>query len=253
MATEIKTAPPTLDLHYGNGERHRLWTLSDPEILRQIQDIFQEVPEIYIADGHHRCASSAQMSSYFKQKNPNHTGKEAYNAFMGFLIPESDINIHAFNRAVVDLNGLSTSDFLEIVREQFTVEEGDYLSQPKQKHQFGMYLDGQWYVIRYKPAIGEQQGPLENLDAEILYRKIIQPILGIHDLRRDTRIHYLFGPDNLLRMKQKVDGGEFAVGFGLSPTGVDELMAIADAGKIMPPKSTYIEPKLLSGLVIYEF
>jgi len=253
LVAELKDSPPSLDVQYDDGERHRLWTLSDPNVIDRIKSIFNQVPAIYIADGHHRSASSAQLSRNFAQKNPRHTGREAYNDFMGFLIPESDIRIHEFNRAVVDLNGLSAGDFLAVVQQHFSLEQSDYPALPKEKYQFGMYLDGKWYVIRYKPTSAEKPGPLKNLDAEILYRKIIKPILGIDDLRSDTRIHYLFGQDNLLRMKERVDAGEFAVGFGLSPTGVDEMMAIADAGKIMPPKSTYIEPKLLSGLVIYEY
>ena len=253
LVSHIKAGQPSLDVHYENGERHRLWTISNADILKQIQNIFDRVPEIYIADGHHRSASSAQLSRNFAEKNVAHNGKEAYNDFMGFLIPEQDIIIHEFNRAVVDLNGLSPVEFLEIVGEHFKVEEIDYPRSQKKKYHFGMYLDGRWYRIEYVPTEAERNDPLENLDAEILYRKIIKPILGIEDLRSDTRIQYLFGAENLEHMQQRVDAGEFAVGFGLSPTGVDEMMAIADAGKVMPPKSTYIEPKLLSGLVIYEY
>ena len=253
LADRLKAGPPILDLRFENDERHRLWALTDPDIIQQIRDIFHEVPEIYIADGHHRSASSAQMSRNFAQNNPHHSGQEAYNDFMGFLIPESDIKIREFNRVVVDLNGLSTDEFLEGIQQHFKLRQADYPALKKEKHQFGMYLDGDWYEMRYSPSEAERLDPLENLDAEILYQKIIRPILGIEDLRSDTRIKYLFGPDNLAQMKRGVDAGEFAVGFGLSPTGVDEMMAIADAGKVMPPKSTYIEPKLLSGLVIYEY
>lgn len=253
LVTEIKLNPPTLDAKLEGGERHRLWAITDPAVLQEISGIFKEVPKIYIADGHHRSASSVQMSQNFASNNPDHNGEEPYNDFLGFLIPESDIAIHEFNRAVVDLNGLSAGEFLDVVRQEFKVEIADYPNLQKEKFQFGLYLDGNWYVLRYEPSEDERLGPLVNLDAEILYRTIIKPILGIDDLRSDTRIKYLFGPDNLLHMKQGVDAGDFAVGFGLSPTGVDEIMAIADAGEVMPPKSTYIEPKLLSGLVIYEY
>lgn len=253
LMASIKAQPPRLNVSYEEGETHRLWTISDPELLDTIRNIFMDVSEIYIADGHHRSASSAQLSQILAQKNPSHTGNERYNHFLGFLIPESDIRIHEFNRAVVDLNGLSTSEFLETVRRKFRVEQADYPNMPKKRHQFGMYLDGNWYVLHHENPETNGQDPLKTLDAEILYQKIIKPVLGIDDLRSDTRIRYLFGPNNLSRMQQLVDAGEFAVGFGLSPTGVDELMAIADAGAIMPPKSTYIEPKLLSGLVIYEY
>ena len=253
LVEEIKASAPSHDVRYDNGERHRLWTLSDPNTLQEIQAIYEDVNHIYIADGHHRSASSAQLSRKLSERNPQHSGGEAYNDFLGFLIPESDITIHEFNRAVVDLNGLSPAEFLDVVRLSFEVEPADYPNAEKQKHQFGMYLDGNWYMMYYNPTEVERQDPLENLDAQILYRKIIKPILGIDDLRSDTRIQYVFGPDNLQRMQQGVDTGEYAVGFGLCPTGVEEMMAIADAGMVMPPKSTYIEPKLLSGLIIYEY
>lgn len=253
LMAKIKTRAPRLTVSYEEGETHRVWTISDPGLLETIRTLFKDVSEIYIADGHHRSASSAQLSQILAEKNTLHTGDERYNHFLGFLIPESHIRIHEFNRAVVDLNGLDVSEFLETVSRIFRVERGDYPNLPKKKHQFGMYLEGNWYVLHHEAPDSNGRDPLKSLDAQILYQKIIRPVLGIEDLRSDTRIRYLFGPDNLTRMKQLVDAGEFAVGFGLSPTGVDEMMAIADAGSIMPPKSTYIEPKLLSGLVIYEY
>ena len=254
LMAELQQESPELEIHYEKGETHKLWAITDPERISEIQSIFNNVTEIYIADGHHRCASSAQLTKTLSRKNPHHTGKEAYNHFLGYLIPENDIKIFEFNRIISDLNGLTVPDFLKAINKEFDIERARYPDIPKKKHQFGMYLDGNWYVLRSK-ATGHESGldPLENLDAQILYSKIIQPILGIEDLRTDSRIQYLFGKDNLSQMKKMIDERKYVVGFGLAPTGVDEMMAIADAGAIMPPKSTYIEPKLLSGLTIYEF
>lgn len=254
LMAELQQEPPGLEIHYEKGETHKLWAITDPGLIATIQGIFKDVSEIYIADGHHRCASSAQLTKTLKRKNPNHTGKETYNHFLGYLIPENDIKIYEFNRIVSDLNGLTAYEFLDAIKRVFRVESAQYPNMPKKKHEFGMYLDGNWYVLRFKGSDPEMPSEaLQNLDAQILYSRIIKPILGIEDLRTDSRIQYLFGKDNLSQMKKMIDEGAYAVGFGLAPTAVDEMMAIADAGAIMPPKSTYIEPKLLSGLTIYEY
>ena len=254
LMSDLQQELPELEIHYEKGETHKLWAITDPDLIGEIQRIFKNVSEIYIADGHHRCASSAQLTKSLIRKNPNHTGNEAYNHFLGYLIPENDIKIYEFNRIVSDLNGLSVPAFLDAVKAEFRLEQADYPAMVKKKHEFGMYLDGNWYVLRFKRSdAGLGSDALQNLDAQILYSKIIQPVLGIEDLRTDSRIQYLFGKNNLSQMKKMIDDGKFAVGFGLAPTAVDEMMAIADAGEIMPPKSTYIEPKLLSGLTIYEY
>lgn len=245
---------PDNDFKTPDGIRHKLWAVADHELIRDIQESFEQFPALYIADGHHRSASSAVLASRMSAENPNHTGQEPYNFFMSYLIPETEIRIFDFNRMITDLNGLSKEGFLQEVGKIYTLEpKGGVPITPTEKHEFTMYLDGIYYRLRLRRKRYEFKGPLSSLDPYILYSTILKPILGIKDLRQDHRIHYGSGKHNIARMAQLVDKGDFAVGFGLKPIEVSEIKAIADAGQVMPPKSTYIEPKLSSGLVIYEF
>ncbi len=232
---------------------HRLWKIDDRNTIETLQRIFSEMDSLYIADGHHRIASSALFAKRKKAKNETHTGKEAYNFFMSYLIPESEIKIYEFNRMVKDLNGLSKKEFLIQLDEHFRIEEHkDNLYRPTKKHHFSMYLDGEFYSLYLRKRLYQFTDALNRLDTQILYKTILEPILGIQDLRNDKRIAYGYGKYNLIKMKDSIDRGDFAVGFSLLPITFQEIKNIADAGLVMPPKSTYIEPKLRSGLTIYE-
>ena len=209
---------------------------------------------LYIADGHHRSASSNLLAERVKNESASHQGTEAYNYFMAYLIPESEVKIYEFNRMVKDLNGYAKEEFLIKLDEYFRIEKKDEgLYKPTQKHHFSMYLDGEFYSLYLRKTSYTFTDALSELDTQILFKTILEPILGIHDLRNDKRISYGYGKYNLIKMKDSIDKGDYVVGFSLVPINVDEIKAIADAELIMPPKSTYIEPKLRSGLAIYEF
>ena len=233
---------------------HSLWTISIKKIIDTLVSAFEKIDSLYIADGHHRSASSNLLAENSKKNNPDHTGSEPYNYFMSYLIPESEIRVYEFNRMVKDLNGLSKEQFLIELDGLFRIEnQGSVLYNPSKKHHFNMYLDGEFYSLYLRKKVYEFTDALSELDTQILFKTILEPILGIHDLRNDKRIQYGYGKHNVIRMKNDIDKGKFAVGFSLVPTTIGEIKAIADAGLFMPPKSTYIEPKLRSGLTIYEF
>jgi len=232
---------------------HRLWTISDAKTIGALQKAFQKVDSLYIADGHHRSASSNLLAENAEKRNSRHTGKEPYNYFMSYLLPESEIRIYEFNRMIKDLNGLSKEEFLIRLDEFYRIiNQGDVGYKPSKKHHFSMYLDGEFYSLYLRKKVYKFTDALSELDTQILFKTILAPILGIHDLRKDKRIQYGSGKHNVIKMKDEIDKGRFAVGFSLVPTTIEEVKAIADAGLVMPPKSTYIEPKLRSGLAIYE-
>ncbi|SFU73665.1 Uncharacterized conserved protein, DUF1015 family [Pustulibacterium marinum] len=231
-------------------QMHSLWKINNPENIAVISQHFEAMEAVYIADGHHRSASSMLLSDeMFPQ-----TGNEKYTRFLSFLIPESNLHISEFNRLIKGLNGLSKEEFLYKLDEDFRIENrGLGLYQPSKKHHFSMYLDGEFYSLYLRKSKYNFNDSLSELDTQLLYKTILEPILGIHDLRNDDRIAYVSGKESIIRMKKKIDDGDFTVGFGMLPITVEELKKIADEGLQMPPKSTYIEPKLLSGLTIYEF
>lgn len=232
---------------------HTFWKISENSTLKAFQKAFGKVNSLYIADGHHRCASSNRLSLRSKKQNPDHNGNEPYNFIMSYLIPESEIKIFEFNRMVRDLNGHTTEEFLVKLDELFRIKKhGNQLYRPGKKHHFSMYLNGSFYSLYLRKSVYKFTDALSKLDTQILYKTILEPILDIKDLRNDKRIQYGFGKRNVLRMKDEIDNGNFTVGFGLVPLEVNEIKAIADAGLVMPPKSTYIEPKLRSALAIYE-
>ena len=235
-------------------DTHYLWIIDDSKSIETIQKEFETIKTIYIADGHHRSASSYLLSEELKSENKLHTGKEPYNYFMSYLIPESDLKIHEFNRLVKDLNGLSKEAFLIKLDSMFRIENrGLDLYKPNKKHHFSMYLDGEFYSLYLRKSNYKFNNALDALDTQILYKTILKPILGISDLRKDIRINYSYGKNDLVTIKSKVDQGAYAVGFGLAPITIEEIKAIADEGLTMPPKTTFIEPKLRSGITIYEF
>lgn len=235
-------------------DTHYLWPICDTERVEKIKAYFGEMPSIYIADGHHRSSSSMLLAKDLKDENPDHVGNEPYNFFMSYLIPESHLSIHAFSRMVKDLNGLSKEEFLIALDEVFKIDNRKHeFYQSEKKHDFCMYLDGEFYELSLRQRHYDFSNALDALDAQILFKKVLEPILGIHDLRNDARIAYGKGKNNMIAVKEKVDRGDFKVGFSMLPATVSEVKDIADEGLKMPPKSTYIEPKLRSGVTIYEF
>lgn len=237
-----------------NKDTHYLWTVDDPALTRRIREEFEKMPTIYIADGHHRSASSWLLAREAQAANAAHTGEEPYNFFMSYLIAESNLKLYEFNRLVRDLNGLTKKEFLIRLDEWFRIENrGSEVYRPSKKHHFSMYLEGEFYSLYLRKTKYEFHDSLSALDPYILYLKILKPILGIEDLRNDHRISYVPGKNESFEVKEAIDKGEFAVGFGMLPLTISELKQVAEEGLTMPPKSTYIEPKLRSGLTIYEF
>ncbi len=250
----IVNAPPEYQFTSTDRILHELWKVNDEKLITAIQKEFASINSLYIADGHHRSASSLLLAEELTSENENHTGDESYNFFMSYLIPESQLKISEFNRMVKDLNGLSKEEFLIQLDEWYRIENrGTELYKPSKKHHFSMYLDGEFYSLYLRKSLYKASDALSTLDTQILYETVLNPILGIKDLRNDKRIEYGYGKHNVIKMKDYIDKEKFAVGFGLVPINVNEMKDIADEGLKMPPKSTYIEPKLRSGLIVYEF
>ncbi len=254
--SEKKKEQPIYHFSTTNKEKHTLWRVNEETEINWLQKQFESISELYIADGHHRSASAELLyDQNIALKN------EKLNYFMSFLIAESNVKIYEFNRIIRDLNGNSKEEFLNKLDENFILIPKDQeLWKPQSKFEFGMYLDGSFYALFFKQGnninfnteTNRKNEILENLDAQILYNKVLKPILGIEDLRNDERIEYLPGKQSILTLKELVDEGEFEVGFMLFPSDVSEIKALADNNLIMPPKSTYIEPKFRSGLMVYE-
>jgi uncharacterized protein (DUF1015 family) len=235
-------------------DTHYLWLITESKDVNKIQQAFKDTDTLYIADGHHRSASSLLLCDELTHENKDHTGDEKYNYFMSFLICEDELKIHEFNRLVKDLNGWSKEEFLIKLDTIFRIDNrGELPYKPSKQHHFSMYLDGEFYSLYLRKTDFEFKTGLDTLDAQILYKTILEPILGISDLRNDDRIDYLSGKKDMVYLKSKVDSNEFKVGFGMLPATIEQMKQIADEGLKMPPKSTYIEPKLRSGVAIYEF
>ena len=249
---KISADEPENDFTTEDGIRHTLWVVSDEKDIKAFREEFKKLDALYVADGHHRSAAAARVKEMRQKNNPNHTGEEEYNYFLTVIFPHNQMYIMDYNRVVKDLNGLSRQDFLNRVGEKFTVHKlGANAEKPKEKHHFLMYLDGVWYELIAKDGIFDPNDPVDRLDVSILMNNLLAPVLGIGDPRKDKRIDFVGGIRGLEELKRRVDSGEMAVAFALFPTSIEDLMAIADAGKIMPPKSTWFEPKLRSGLVTH--
>jgi uncharacterized protein (DUF1015 family) len=232
---------------------HVLWLVNDPSDIEQITAAFKQINTLYIADGHHRSTSSCLLAERLAKENLEHTGTENYNFFMSYLLPESQLSIYEFNRFIKDLNGFTPDTFLIELDTFFRIEHWNQeLYKPQEKHHFSMYLDGAFYGLYLRKSLYNFTDALSQLDAQILYKTVLKPILGIDDIRNDSKIVYSQNKSDSLELKTKVDSGAFKVAFGMLPTSIDELKEIVDAGLLMPPKTTYIEPKLRSALTIYE-
>ena len=235
-------------------DTHYLWQIDSEAHINTITEAFEAMETLYIADGHHRSSSSLLLCKDLKAENKRHKGDETYNFFMSFLIPESELRIHEFNRLVKDLNGLTKEEFLIQLDTLYRIENRGIMPyKPSKAHHFSMYLDGEFYSMYLRKTNYKFKTSLEELDAQLLYQTILKPILGITYLRSDKRIDYLSGKKDIINLKSKIDSGEFTVGFGMVPATIEQMKHIADDGLKMPPKSTYIEPKLRSGVTIYEF
>ena len=236
-----------------DGFRHQFWVISDAEDIAAITNEFAKMPSLYIADGHHRSAAAALVGAEKAKANPHHTGDEEYNYFMAVCFQASQLTILDYNRVVKDLNGMTSEEFLQRLQTSFTVEDkGVETYKPTHLHEFSLYLDGHWYSLTAKPGTFNDHDPIGVLDVDISSRLILDEIMGIKDLRSDKRIDFVGGLRGLNELKRRVDSGEMRWALALYPVSMEQIMNIADSGKIMPPKATWFEPKLRSGLVIHE-
>ena len=240
-------AEPLFDLTAPDGVRHTIWRLRETESLVKN---FESVPLLYIADGHHRAASASRARAELKQQSFAHTGNEDYNYFLTVIFPDSQMQILAYNRTVQDLNGLSPEEFLNAIKEQFTITE-DAGPEPPKRGNWSMYLGGKWYGLQQSPAATLPTGTVAMLDVSILQDRLLDPILGIKDIRTDKRVDFIGGLRGTKELERLVDEGKAAVAFSMFPTTVEELLMVSDANEIMPPKSTWFEPKLRDGLLIH--
>ena len=252
LVDELIKEKPVYDFEADDGIKHIFWKIEDEKVIAKIENIFRKIDFLYVADGHHRSASGTIVGQRRREANPNHTGEEEYNYFLTVIFPHDQLYIMDYNRVVKDLNHLSTDEFLNKVEENFIVDmySKNKSYKPEGMHNFGMYLDGNWYKLTVKPGSFPVDDPVKSLDVSILQENLLAPILGIGDPRKDKRIDFIGGIRGLEELSRRIDAGE-AVAFSLFPTSVEQLMAIADAGKVMPPKSTWFEPKLRSGVIVH--
>ncbi len=232
---------------------HTLYIVDSDELIQKIKKSFEGVDALYVADGHHRSAAAVRVCDLLKKENPNHTGEEEYNYFLCVIFPDNQMQILDYNRVVRDLNGLSERDFLKKISANFDVKPyergGPY--RPDAIHKFGMYLGGRWYVMEARDGSFDSDDPVESLDVAILQNNLLSPVLGINNPRTDKRIEFVGGIRGMEELERLVNSGDFAVAFSMYPTGIAQLLSVADAGKVMPPKSTWFEPKLASGVVVH--
>ncbi len=265
MCRVMDTREPLFDFMAEDGVRHTVYRLDDEKIIREIGALTDKVPSFYIADGHHRAASAVHVGQMRRTAHPDFRGDEEFNFFLSVLFPSEELKILDYNRVVRDLAGLSKEEFLSALKDKFEVSCAFSLAEqaktdenaltsfrPERKHEFGMYLDGQWYRLKAKEGSFDASDPVKGLDVSILQDNLLAPVLKIGDPRTDDRISFIGGIRGLAELVKLVDSGA-AAAFAMHPTSLDDLMEIADAGKIMPPKSTWFEPKLRSGLFIHEF
>ncbi len=244
---------PVYDFYSNDGVGQAVWVVDNKIIIKEIVDLFAQVKALYIADGHHRAAAATKVGMAKRAKNPNYSGDEGYNHFLSVIFPDTQLAILEYNRVIKDLNGLSKDELVKKIKENFEfVYEGRSAYKPQEKHFFGMYLNEKWYGLKAKPHSFNGKNPIKSLDVSILHDLIIVPVLNITDPRVDNRIDFVGGVKGLRELERRVDSGEMKIAFSLFPTPLDDLMCIADSNSIMPPKSTWFEPKLLSGIFIHQ-
>lgn len=249
---KVTAGTPEYDFTAPDGFGHKFWVIDDPETIRTVTEAFAAIPALYIADGHHRTAAAALVGDEKARNNPDHDGSEEYNYFLAVAFPASHLKIIDYNRLVRDLNGLSPAEFLERLEHGFVVEDmGTVPYRPAALHNFSLYLEGRWYSLTARPGTYDETDPVGVLDVTVSSDLILRDILGITDLRSSKRVDFVGGIRGLEELKRRVDSGEMAAALALYPVSMQQLMDIADSGEIMPPKTTWFEPKLRSGLVIH--
>lgn len=246
----VSASAPNVDFTSSDGIRHTVWSVEDDALISKIQSVFATTPALYVADGHHRSAAGSIVARKLREANPEHTGQEEYNYFLAVIFPKSHMKILAYNRVVKDLNGHTPAEFLQMLEHDFiVVENADPV--PDQPHHYSMYLEGKWYGLIAEPGSYPADDPVKSLDASILQENLLGPVLNIGDPRTSNRIKFVGGIRGTGELEKLVDGGNFTVAFSLVPTTIEQLLAVADSGRVMPPKSTWFEPKLRSGLIIH--
>ena len=253
MVAQVKEEAPLYDFVSEDAIRHRVWMIGARNMVRAVEDAFAAIPATYIADGHHRAASAVKVGLKRREENPDYTGKEPFNYFLSVLFPDEELKILPYNRVVKDLNGLGQEEFLAAVSERFEVQKrggaGTGAFGPEEKGTFGMFLKDRWYSLKVKPEFVSSD-PVKGLDVSILQDQLLGPVLGIGDPRVDKRVDFIGGIRGLKELERRV-GEDMEVAFSMFPTSIEELLSVADAGLLMPPKSTWFEPKLRSGLFIH--
>jgi uncharacterized protein (DUF1015 family) len=249
LGAEVAAGSAVVDVTADDGVRHMLWVVKDRTIINAISKTFDAMKYLYIADGHHRSAAAARVAAARRQANPRHNGKEPYNYFLAVIFPDNQMQILDYNRVVGDLNGLAPEAFLEKLSTSFSISPENTAVRPPRSGEFGMYLKSRWYRLTIRPERIPHDDPVKRLDVSLLQDNLLGPILGIGDPRRDKRIGFIGGIRGLKELERRVDSGEMAAAFALYPTSIHDMMAVADAGLVMPPKSTWFEPKLADGLV----
>ncbi len=253
VADFVKNNAPEYDYISDDNFGHHFWIIRNKKIIDRLVELFATLPYTYVADGHHRTAAAALVGNEKRQANPNHVGNEEYNYFLAAHFPANQLTIFDYNRVIKDLNGMTKEVLLEKLAASFNIREvGHEIYRPDRLHNFSMYLDGMWYSLTAKRDTYDDNDPVGVLDVTILTHEVFTPLFNIKDLRTDKRIDFVGGIRGLCELKKRVDSGEMAVAFALYPVSMDQLINIADSGKIMPPKTTWFEPKLRSGLVIHE-
>jgi uncharacterized protein (DUF1015 family) len=245
----VVRSEPDVDVTADDQVRHTLWVMRDRGQIEAITAAFDAMPCLYIADGHHRSAAASRVAAARKRSNPKHTGEEPYNYFLSVIFPDDQMQILDYNRVVRDLNGLKPEDFLGKIETAFDMKPSTTAVRPARAGEFGVYLKGRWYRLKIKAERVPGDDPVKRLDVSLLQDNLIGPVLGIGDSRRDKRIDFVGGIRGLKELERRVDSGEMACAFSMFPTSITDLMAVADAGQVMPPKSTWFEPKLADGLV----
>lgn len=248
----VKNQEPEYDFTSVDGFGHHFWVIKDKQTIDTLTQLFEKVPYTYVADGHHRTAAAALVGKEKKNNNPNHKGDEEYNYFLAVHFPSNQLTIIDYNRVVKDLNGLTKDEFLKKLDQVFEIEEkGSQIYKPARLHEFSMYIDNKWYALTARQGTYNDDDPIGVLDVTILSQLVLDQVLDIKDLRTSKRIDFVGGIRGLNELKKRVDSGEMAVAFALYPVSLDQLINIADTGNIMPPKTTWFEPKLRSGLVVH--
>lgn len=248
----MKDHKPVYDFVAEDGITHTVWVIDDKKVVKALEEAFAKIPDFYIADGHHRAASAVRVGQRRRAANPNYKGDEEFNFFLAVLFPDSELKIMDYNRVCHDLNGLTKEQFMEKLGKVFEISEYTKgMCRPEERHTVGMYIDKKWYLLKAKEGVFDPKDPVDSLDVSILQKNVLTPILGIDDPRTSDRISFVGGIRGLGELVRLVDGGK-AVAFAMFPTGLDELMEIADTNNIMPPKSTWFEPKLRSGIFVHK-